>query len=154
MKTQVILGDSVEVHFENRYALVYWSSAHQCVGTWWKKAEFGEDWAGSDTVKESLDKGLELVRAKHATRWLADCRDMAVLPPDIQKWLIDDWWPRALAAGFRWLALLLPKSTITKMAIDVSLRPSREAVQSETRYFGDVDEARAWLQAVSQEQGS
>lgn len=147
MKTQDILGDRVEVHFENKWVVLFWNEEERWVGTWWKKATLGSSWAASETVPESLEKGLELIVAKKATCWLADCRDMAVMPPGVQQWTAENWWPRALEAGFRWLAILLPKSVITKMAIDASIQPSNESQVSETRYFGEVDEAKAWLRS-------
>ncbi|HVJ92515.1 MAG TPA: hypothetical protein VM580_22090 [Labilithrix sp.] len=147
MTKQTIFGDVVEVSFENRFVILYWNEAEGWVGTCWKKVRLGDDWTAANTVRESLELGLDLIRKKGTSRWLSDSRDMAVMPPDVQEWLTGDWWPRALSAGFRWLGILLPQSALAKMAIDVTLPEGEEGPQSETRYFAEVDAAKSWLRS-------
>lgn len=143
----IILGNTVDVHFENPYVTLYWNPDLRAVGTWFRPAEFGGGWDGVKTIQLALDAGLEIIRSQRATRWIADTREMAVMPAEAQQWCAEDWWPRALSEGFRWLAILLPKSTMAKLAIDESLAPSDEHPESETRYFGDIEAAKAWLRS-------
>ena len=150
MKTQAtILGDPVEIRFDNKYVTLYWNPSLRAVGTWFRPADFGDGWDGVSTIQQALEGGLELIREHGATRWIADTREMPVMPAEAQEWTATNWWPRALDAGFRWLAILLPQSTMTKLAIDESVAPSNESPDSETRYFGDVDQAKAWLRSKS-----
>ena len=138
-------GHMAEIHFENEHAKLFWIPDLRAVGGVFLPAEFGEGWDSVQTIKLVLDAGLEIIRKERATRWLSDTREMAVMTAEAQRWCTEDWWPRALAAGFRWLAVLLPQSTMAKLAIDESVRPSDEHAESETRYFSDVEAAKAWL---------
>ncbi len=148
MSTQaVILGHRVDVHFENEYVTVYWNPDLRAVGTWFRPAEFGDGWDGVETIRLALDTGLDIIREHKATRWIADTRAMAVMPAEAQRWCGEDWWPRALAEGFRWLAILLPESTMALLAIEGSVTASDEHPESETQYFGDIEAAKAWLLA-------
>ena len=73
-------------------------------------------------MQEVLDRGLALMQAKATNRWLGDTRDMPVMPPESQTWANEVWWPRALDAGFRWLALVVPRSTLARMAMEQSMK--------------------------------
>jgi len=141
----IILGYSVDVHFENPHVTLYWNPELRAVGTWFRPAKFGDGWDGVKTIQQALDGGLDIIRAERATRWIADTREMAVMPAEAQRWCAEDWWPRALAEGFRWLAILLPQSTMAKLAIDESVAPSDEHPESETRFFSNIEAAKTWL---------
>ena len=143
--TKRILDEPVDVYFENEFVTLYWNPRLRAVGTWFRPAPLGEGWRGTETIKLALEKGLDLIREHKATRWIADTRDMPVMPPEAQAWCTEDWWPRALEAGFRWLAILLPNSIIAKLAIDEAIAASVEHQESESRYFGSADAAKAWL---------
>lgn len=147
-KQMTILDDPVEVHFENDYVTLYWNPGLRAVGTWFRPAPFGDGWDGVNTIRAALEGGLELIERHGATRWIADTREMAVMPAEAQRYAADDWWPRALDAGFRWLAILLPKSSMAKLAIDESTAPSAQNPDSETRYFASVEAAKEWLRCM------
>jgi hypothetical protein len=142
---KTILNDQVEIYFENAHVTLYFNPNLHAVGTWFRPAALGAGWNGTETIKLALEKGLELIKEKRATRWIADTREMPVMPPDAQQWCTEDWWPRALSAGFRWLAILLPGSILAKLAIDEAIQASMEHAESETRYFGTVEGAKEWL---------
>jgi len=142
MKRREILGEDCEIYLENPYVVMFWIERIRTIGGVWKQAPLGADWNGLATIQECLEVGLRIIREKNATRWVTDTRHMAVMPPEAQRWTTENWWPRALDAGFCWLAIVMPKSVIAKMAIDRSLAPSEE---HETQYFGSVEEAITWL---------
>lgn len=138
----VTVFGACEVYLDNPYVMIGWLESCRAVAGIWKKAPLGVNWNAMATIQESLEVGLKIVVEKSATRWVTDTRDMAVMPPEAQKWTNESWWPRALAAGFRWLAIVMPKSVVSKMAIDRSLDKN---AGHETQFFGDVEEAIAWL---------
>ena len=143
----IILGDRVSIAFENKHVTLYWNPELQAIGTWFRPEEFGESWDSSETVKQALEGGLELIREHGATRWIADTREMPVMSAQTQQWVVEQWWPRAFAEGFRWLAILLPQSTMAKLAVDEAVATAEDSPSHETRYFGEVDAAKAWLRS-------
>lgn len=143
----VILGDPVEVQLETSHVTLYWNPSLRAVGTWMRPAKFGENWDGHAAIKLALEGGLELIRTHGATRWIADTREIPVMSAETQQWVVDSWWPRALEAGFAWLAILLPRSTMAKLAVDGALPSSDPSATYETRYFAEPDEAKAWLRS-------
>jgi hypothetical protein len=72
-----------------------------------------------------------------------------VLSPEDSEWLVQDWFPRLLAAGGRRFAIVIPPSALAAMQLN---RQKREIDSEKTdptafqnRYFDNVPEARAWL---------
>lgn len=142
MKRREFQGESCEVYLENPHVVLFWIESIRAVGGVWRQAPLGADWNGLATIQECLDVGLKIIREKQANRWITDSRNMAVMAPEAQRWTTENWWPRALDAGFQWLAIVMPKNVIAKMAIDRSLAPSQG---HDTQFFGSLDEAITWL---------
>jgi len=145
MKTTVIEGDEVELHFETPYVILYWDARNGWVGSRWKRIALGDNWQGFELMQELLDRGLDLMQAKGSSRWLGDTRESPVITPETQRWTNAVWWPRALDSGFRWLALIVPRSTLAQMAIEQSTRWSQQDGRSELRYFETREAAKEWL---------
>jgi hypothetical protein len=83
---------------------------------------------------------------KKTGRWLADLRNLGPIAPDDQQWSNEDWFPRAIAGGVRWMALVAPKRVVAKMAVWTIM--SKVADRSlVTAYFDELPAAREWLRA-------
>jgi len=80
---------------------------------------------------------LELVKKQRAKNWLADMRKMGVVSPENQKWSNADWFPRAIAAGIKKMALVVPSSTLAQMSVD-SIMGQVKGTDLETAYFDNV----------------
>ena len=65
-----------------------------------------------------------------------------------QDWMAQNWMPRALAAGLRRMALVIPKSALAHMNLEQMLSKVPRSVL-QVAYFATVDEARAWLNESS-----
>ena len=88
---------------------------------------------------------LERIVKERATRILGDIEAVQITSPADQRWLSEDWLPRAAAAGLRHAALVTP-------AFELDHAPVRLIGESvpppfELEYFDDLDAARAWLRA-------
>ena len=103
-----------------------------------------EGWADSVEFAALLDAEVRALSEHRASRLLADCRRQKVLRPDDQERADKEWLPRALAAGLKRFAIVLPTSVLAAMNVQERLGkvPSETL---ETAYFEGVDEARAWL---------
>jgi hypothetical protein len=62
-----------------------------------------------------LEKGLEALRRNHASKWLSDDRGNGPLKPADAEWSLQDWSPRAMAAGWKYWAVVLPKKVLGQM---------------------------------------
>ena len=79
-----------------------------------------------------------------ATKWLSDDRKNGPLNTSDSDWARDDWFPRALAAGWKYWAVVLPELLIGQMNMQLfTTRYSKAGVT--VRVFSDPDDALCWL---------
>ena len=74
-----------------------------------------QGWANSDEFAELLDAEVRALEDHGASRLLADCRLQRVLNPQDQERADREWLPRALEAGLRRFAIILPTSQLAAM---------------------------------------
>lgn len=105
------------------------------------------EWAGMADATEFtalLDAEIRALRDHYGTRLLADCRLQTVLNAAAEDWADREWLPRALAAGLKRFAIVLPESDVAARNVQEHLGhvPSSSL---EVGYFETVEKARAWL---------
>jgi hypothetical protein len=105
-----------------------------------KKAVSGHEF------REILDTGLDALKEHKATKWLSDELNNSALVPEDSRWAMGDWQPRAVAAGWRHWAVVLPEGVIGKMDMAKYIAQNRDA-GVEVRVFSDHAEALAWLES-------
>jgi hypothetical protein len=133
------IGDAGEVLFDRPgVVIVKWDSAIQAVSTEW------QGWADKAEFIAALEASLVAIKKHHASRGLVDSLQQKALPQPDQDWVNRDWFPRALAAGLRRLALVIPQSALAMMSIEDVLSRVRGSML-EVEYFSTVAEARKWL---------
>ena len=104
----------------------------------------GEGWPNPAEFAQLLDAEVRALHHHHGSRLLADCRRQKVIKPEDQALADTAWVPRALAAGLKRFAVVLPTSVLAEMNIRDALgRIPDSAVQ--VAYFPTLEEARAWL---------
>lgn len=130
---------SHDVYFdEPGVASVRWDEDGQLVLVEW------QGWANSSEFAALLDAEIEALRKHQCTRILADCRRQKVLNPADQDRANREWVPRALAAGLKCFAVVVPSSVLA----DVNLKASLDKVPAtalQVAYFATPEEARDWL---------
>ncbi len=102
---------------------------------------------GGEYLKEGLNLGIELLQEYGATKWLSDNRAIEGHTDEETHWINSDWLPRAIAAGWKYWALVVPHSLkarinmfeFTQAFYDMGIR---------ALVFTDVDEAMIWLEDV------
>ncbi|WP_437311268.1 hypothetical protein [Sorangium sp. So ce388] len=129
------------IYFDERWITISWDEDLQAVVAEWKA------FAETKDFRAGLEAGLSLARKKMAIRWLADTRRAPPSTQEDQQWTSQVWFPRAIAQGVRWMALVVPESAITRMSLRgiMTKVTSKELVQE---YFPDAAAARAWLASV------
>lgn len=118
-------------------AKVAWDHERSTVFVEW------EGWADSTEFAMLLDAGVLALKKHGGSRWLADCRRQRVLNPTDTERADREWLPRAVAAGLRRFAVVLPASGLA--AMDIKEREAILSVVLEVGYFASVNEAREWL---------
>ena len=103
-----------------------------------------EGWASGPEFMGLLNAGLKALQDHGGSCWLADCRRQKVLNPGDQDQADREWLPKALAAGLKRFAVVLPASGLATMNLRERLGKV-PATAMKVGYFATVDEARAWL---------
>jgi hypothetical protein len=119
-------------------ASVKWDEAGATVLVEW------EGWASGAEFMALLNAEVRALTEHKCSRLLADCRRQKVLNPTDQEWGDREWLPRAIEAGLKRFAIVLPTSVLATMNLQERLRKVPETVLR-VGYFETVDEARAWL---------
>jgi hypothetical protein len=127
-----------EVHLENEIAVLYYYPRSKIVHHAFRN--FAHDAA----FRGVLEKGLELVRQRGATKWLSDDRGNGPVRLTDAKWALNDWCPRVLAAGWKYWAVVLPTKVLGQMNMRRLMDAYRKrGVTVET--FSDPAAAFRWL---------
>jgi hypothetical protein len=103
-----------------------------------------EGWADSAEFAALLDAEVRALSEHRGSRLLADCRRQKVLHPDDQERADKEWLPRAVTAGLKRFAIVLPTSALAAMNVQDRLGKVPSATL-DIAYFKGVEEARAWL---------
>lgn len=129
-------------HFDSEYLTITHAPESDAVVMQWKARASGEDFRGG------LDRGLALLKEKRTSRWLANMRDLGIVTQEDKEWVNTNWFPRAIEGGMRFMALVVPKSALSKMSVK-HIMNEVDGADIVTHYFDDVDDAHVWLSSSS-----
>lgn len=106
-----------------------------------------DGYANSRQFREGTEEMLRILRQFKASRVLGDIADMVLIGMEDQKWLEEDFLPRAISAGFRTIAMVRPSSYFNKVAVEsVSYKIDKEKL--DIQFFSNREEAEDWLKAM------
>lgn len=142
-RTGIEVGDimytfKTAVVFDKPFLAIHWDNTIRTVIMEWKGFAQGADF------REGLDTGLQTVIDHNGSRWLADLRQIGVVSQVDQKWSNEDWFPRAIQGGVRYMALVIPHSALARMSVN-QIMNKVEGIGLVTHHFDSTDEARRWL---------
>lgn len=140
--------NSVEDFYTSAYCDVGYNRDLDAVQTRWK----GLMVSGIE-FRKILDAIISLLEIKKCHCVIADAREMKIIIYEDQQWIINNWYPRALKAGFRQQALVVAKSTYGELSIK-KIVEKYDQVQVTTGYFDSMEEAFRWVKATSLAQGT
>lgn len=126
-------------HFQHRACDIFYNRKLKAVQTYWKGVILeGEEFRTIlNTIVEALQQHCsEIV--------IADARGLKIITFEDQKWIMDDWYPRALGAGFRIEALIITPESYSEQAIKKIVR-SYDDSKVLTAYFTSYEEAELWF---------
>jgi hypothetical protein len=96
-------------------------------------------------LREVLEKGLELLIAHHACKWLSDDRGNGPLTPEDADWAESEWGPRTLAAGWKFWAVVMPEKVTGQMNLRRKMA-LYENLGVIVQAFASPGEALSWLE--------
>lgn len=102
-----------------------------------------QGWADTAESRAILDSAIRAMTDHQGSRWLVDCRDLKAIKQSHQEWITENLLPRALAAGLRVAAIVMPNDAEAMMNIDDMAKVADNAI--DVRYFSTVEKARQWL---------
>jgi hypothetical protein len=119
-------------------ASVTWDEERQLVLVEWR------GWADPSEFAALLEAEIVALRKHKGSLMLADCRRQKGLSAADQVRANEVWLPRALAAGLKRFAVVLPSSGLAAANLKERLGKVR-AEALEVAYFPTPEEARKWL---------
>ena len=126
------------LHFHNDLANVA-EHADGYVSIEWKPAPMR-----TRDLREVYDQALELLRRTGFSRILTDHQLMSPLQPSDREWLIHNWVPRAVQAGYERCAVLRSHNPFSRQALQ-EVVVQLTAVPLIIRYFDERHLATNWL---------
>jgi hypothetical protein len=125
---------------ENPICTVTRDESAQCLFVRWKK------YATSAQVRYIHECLIDLIKRYRLSRILGDATALVTIDGEDQDWIIQEWTPRALAAGLRTVASKGPNGYYGRMAAArIQTILSRKLA---VRSFDDLAAAREWLCGV------
>jgi hypothetical protein len=124
---------------DNPVCSVSFNESVPCIAVVWK------GYATSEQLRLAHETIIALLTKHRVSKVLGDDTALPTIHADDRRWIVENWMPRAKAAGLKAIANKSPASYFGKLAIDHvrAVAPSDLVFRS----FGDVDCAREWLRA-------
>lgn len=94
--------------------------------------------------RELLNKGVDLLVENNAHKWLSDDRENAAFPEDDNQWIVSEWIPKAIAAGWKYWALVVPDDVRARVNMSKYIDSLFE-LGLRMMVFSDPDEALTWI---------
>jgi hypothetical protein len=107
-----------------------------CLIVLWKR------YATSGQLRHVLERLIELLQEHHVSKILADDTALPLIHPEDQAWIVQNWMPRAVAAGLRVAANKNPSTYLGRLAVENVITRQRLFT---IRSFEDLGDARQWL---------
>jgi hypothetical protein len=105
-----------------------------------------------DVFKSALNAGVDMLGKNRIEKWLSDDRKNGPFSQAFSEWAIQDWIPRAIGAGWRYWANVVPED----LKAAGTLMPFIEVLQEQglrMRVFTHKETAMEWLENVDTRNG-
>jgi hypothetical protein len=134
--------------FEEKYGTLEYDPSVPCI-----TATFN-GFMNSEQFRNFLNLGLDHLIEKSKQHqhilWLADTSKHVVQPDKDTKWVADEWNPRAMKAGIRHVAFVLPENVFGNMSVkkyaDNSQKKGDDMI---VQMFGDLNSAKNWFRSLN-----
>jgi hypothetical protein len=128
------------IHFGNSNLSINWDITRQSIIMEWTGFVHGEDF------RKAVNQGLDLLIEQKGCKWLADLSKMEVIAQEDQRWLDEEWFPRAAQAGVKYIAMVRPEKVISQISVR-RVTGKVGGLEIETIYFDSPEKAKDWLES-------
>jgi hypothetical protein len=128
------------IYLDEPFLTIHWEEDGGIV---WAESK---DSTGGEPLHRVMEAALRLIIEKKAHGWLGDIRRLPSFDTADTKWVNDNWFPRAVAAGIRRIAIVAPKRVVLALAVK-SFMARINGQEVANQHFDDIEAARAWLRA-------
>ena len=98
--------------------------------------------------RDGMNKLIDMMKKHKTGRVLSNVVELGALTENDQKWSVNDWLPRALAAGYSAIAVVISEELFGKMAVEDVLNDAAEKSPIQIQYFDNEDIAAEWLASL------
>jgi hypothetical protein len=137
-RTGVEFWPSAETILATDSFVLRYHPLHKIVHHEFRRFVYGEEF------HEILEKGLLVMKRHGATKWLSDDRNNGAIKPADAQWSVEDWGPRAMAAGWKYWAVVLPIKVFGQTNMRRFVEGSA-ALGRVAQAFDDPNTAMTWL---------
>ncbi|MCI0712031.1 MAG: hypothetical protein L0154_17890 [Chloroflexi bacterium] len=97
--------------------------------------------------RDYLNTGVETMKQYGITKWLSDDRKNVAIPEEDVEWSTSDWGVRALAAGWKYWAIVVPEDYAGRETM-ADLRKHYHEKGLELQVFVTPEQAMEWLETA------
>jgi hypothetical protein len=97
--------------YQDDVVRLFWDTRSRYHVALWRGVAVGE------TLRTAAHACLSASRERPSRSWLADITDFAVLDPDDEKWITDEFYPLLARNGVRRVAYVLPVEAVTALSL-------------------------------------
>ncbi len=129
-----------DISFSNAGADVFYDEQVDCVCIELK------GYLESHIYRGLLDRVIDLLKKYNTSKLLGNTSNSEVISVEDQDWSNNDWAKRAVKAGLRHNAIVLPKDIFGRLSIE-SVIDNAKIVK--VKYFNSMAEAKDWLKKIT-----
>lgn len=108
------------------------------------KAVF-DNYIKEDDFKEFANSILKKVESSGKKKLLYDTRGLKVMPPALQDWINEIWFPQANILGVSHMAFIVPENIFGKISMEQTNSKSEIVGKIEIQYFKNQGSAKDWI---------
>lgn len=124
---------------EYPYLVIRWDEECRLLIIQWRGGFKGRN------LKEGLLTALEEFKKRRPNaQWIGDTTDIGIIGPEEQAWVDQEWHPKFLATGVKYMAIIRPKSAIAKMTM-TQIVAQIPGTQLTVYNCATLQEAREWM---------
>lgn len=134
--------EHLELLFGSEECDIFYNSDIHAIQSLWKGL-----YVEGERLREIFNELINALSIKKTSVIIADARNMLIIPHKDQEWTIENWYPRACKAGFRYQGLILSKDTFNELTVKkISKTYDEELITTE--YFQSPSDAIEWAKEI------
>ena len=126
------------IYVDEPWVVMRWDEVDQIVHSEWKA------FANSSELRAALLRGIDAIRDHRARGYLTDTRKVKVIIRSDQEWIKETWFPLAIAAGLKRIAVVTATRGLGKVTVEevVGLGDEQGLI---SKTFESVEAGRRWI---------